>query len=489
VSLRQWGEPLCVCSGGGSGSPLQAVANIAALAALDDATLDDGVWIATLSVRDLWMLDKSATSPAADGITVIVPLSGSGRWTRAQQSHPSWRLQTAWHIDQGAGNDEDDGLTAGTALASHEEFQRRVADSDQPIAVAMLVTFDANYTGDIENKAHVSQVAPYGSIEYRGTRTVLFSGSFTAVTPWATPTVVGTMTDAALPVSWAASGGLEQLCVLTSGPNAGAASWAMVEPVAKTARYNGFFNDNTFATHDPGVAETYDVVSLTQLTGLITQDVPGWFQFKDLHINPPLGFDRGVQTTDGFMSFTYCHLEMRSPFFGGSTFYGGTLSCCNMQGLSVGLRAFNTTLFLYSNWMRTGVVAGNGSQVQIQSRNVGQSVAGSTAELTAEQDGSVRVLAAGEWVVVDQVTAASRAVRIETHGNAHVQGVVWGLTNTMDYAAEVDSGATLIYATPAASRFAVATATIADVLVGATPSAVAGLPVADLSKGAFAVEE
>jgi len=471
-------------SGGGS---TLVVANIASLGAVDDTTLDDGAIAAMASVRDIWWLDKTSAL-GADGITVINTLSGAGKWVRAGQSNAKWRAQPTWHINQAIGNDENDGLTAGTPLASHEEFQRRVADADQPIEIAMVVTFDVNYTGDIKNRVTISQLPPYGSISYEGTRTVLFSGSFTAVTPWATPTTVGTMTDAALPASWAASGGLDQLCVLTSGPNAGAASWIMVEPVAKTARYNGFFSDTTFATVDPAPAETYDVVQLTQLTGEITQDAPGWAQFKNLHINPPLGFDRGVQITDGYVSFTFCHLEMNSPYFGGSTFFGAGMFGCNAECSSTSMRAFNSQLFLYSNWIRASVVAGSGSIIELLSRNVAQYTA-QACEIGSETDGTLRIGPAGEWVLIDQPVAISRALRCETHGNVLVRGTVWGTGNTIDHAVQVDAGGSLVFATPAASRFAVGTPTVSDFLVGGIPSLVAGLPVVDLSKGAFAVEE
>jgi len=472
-------------SGGGS---TLVVANIASLGAVDDALLDDGAIAAMASIRDMWWLDKTSAL-GADGITVINTLSGAGKWVRACQSNARWRAQPTWHINQAVGSDENSGLTAGMPLASHEEFQRRVADADQPIEIAMVVTFAANYVGDIENRIPVSQLAPYGSISYEGTRTVLFSGSFTAVTAWAAPGTVGTMTDAALPASWAASGGLERLCVLTSGPNAGAASWVMVEPVAKTARYNGFFDETTFATHDPAPAETYDAVQLTQLTGKISQDAPGWIQFKNLHINPPLGFDRGIQITSGFASFTFCHLEMNSPYFAGPSLFGASVNGCNVECLSTSLRAFNAQLFLWSNWIRGSVVAGNGSYIDMLSRNVAQFTGPATSEIGAEADGTFRVGPSGEWVVVDQVSAASRPVRCETHGNVIIRGIVWGIGNVVDYVVEVDSGGMLIYAIPAASRFALAAPTVADVLVGSVPTLIAGLPVVDLSKGAFAVEE
>lgn len=493
VSILDTGTCIEISATGAATAALLAVANVGVLAALDDAPLDDGSVVGMLSVLDTWTLIKTAASPAADGITVIVPLSGAGRWVRSQRSNPFWRSQTTWHIDQGAGDDENDGLTAVDALASHEEFQRRVADSSHPIEVVMTVTFDANYTGNIENKAPVSQISPFGQITYLGTRTTLFSGSFTAVTPWATTTTAGTMTDAALPVSWAASGGLEKLCVLTSGPNAGSASWITLETVAKTARYSGFFNETTFATHDPGVAETYDVVDLTVINGRIVQDVAGYAVFKNLRIAPVGGFEIGVQIFFGSAALTYCDVDVNNMFFGYDNGFPHSVNGCRIQCATGGMRTFNCALSLYTSWFRAnGLTAGAGSIISLWSRSMGQKEAGGPnieKSIGAEASGTVRVRDGGEYCLLDVANATERAIRIELHGNATIYptGVVWGLNNTISYGAEIEAAGTIVYPAPASAHFSFAAIT-ADFLVGGISVNVAGLPVVDLTKGAFAVE-
>lgn len=496
MSFREWGAPNNGGGGGGGPTPttlpMQAVSGTAALSALSIASIDDGTVVSMRSVRDLWYLDKTSAL-AADGITVITT-AGTGRWIRMIQSHLSWRKQTAWFIDQGAGDDENDGSTAGTALASHDEFQRRVADEDQPIDVDMVVTFTSNYTGDIENTVSVSQITPYGSITYAGQRTVLFSGSVTAVTPWVTGTTAGTMDDSALATSWTASGGIGKLCVLTSGAASGSASWLTLEPVAKTARYSGFFNEFTFAVSDPAVTDNYDVVDLTQITGKITQVGDGFTIFKNLAFRSPGGFDTQIQIYGGYVAFTYCDVECNSTNYSGGGTFGHALLCSKLNASSGRLRFFNCDVSMYANWFLSNApFASSGARINIPARNVAQQAAGGPVvdkALSAVADGRVTVVLGGEWCVLDLVSATGRILRCEQFGRAEVDAasVVWGLGNTVNHAVEVKSGGTLIFATPATTRFQVAGATISDVLVGSVQSTFAALPANDLNKAAFASE-
>lgn len=481
-------------TGGGGGPvpttlPLLAVANVMALGSLSIAALDDGSVVSMRSVRDLWYLDKTSTL-VDDGITVITASGGIGRWIRMVQSHLSWRQQSSWFIDQAAGDDENDGNTAVTALASHEEFQRRIADQDQPLEVDMTVTFTSNYVGDIENTASVSQVTPYGSITYKGQRTVVFSGSVTGVTPWVTGTTAGTFDDAALPVSFTASGGIGNLCVLTSGANAGAASWLTLEPVAKTARYSGFFDDTTFVLSDPSVTDTYDVVTLTSITGKITQVNDGFTYFRDLALRSPGGFDVQIQVYGGTLSFTYCDIECNQMFYqGGGTFgngvYASKINSTNRPQI------LNCSLSLYASWFLSATpVSNSAARLNVFSRNIGQQAAGGpVVDKAISAADSGKVLISGEWCVLDLISlgGAARVLRAEEFGTIEVQssGIVWGLGNSLDHAIEVQSGGVLVFEVPATTRFQVAGSALSDVLVGSVQSDFAGLPANDFSHAAF----
>ena len=495
MSFREWGAS--DNSGGGGGPtpttlPMQAVADTTALSALSIASIDNGTVVSMRSVRDLWYLDKTSAL-AADGITIITT-PGTGRWIRMIQSHLSWRKQTAWFIDQGAGDDENDGATLGTALASHGEFQRRVADEDQPIDVDMVVTFSANYTGDIENTVSVSQISPYGSITYSGQRTVLFSGSVTAVTPWATGTTAGTIDDSALAASWTASGGIGKLCVLTSGASSGAASWLTLEPVAKTARYSGFFNEFTFAVSDPTATDAYDVVDLTQITGKVTQVGDGYTVFKNIAFRSPGGFDTQIQVYGGYVAFTFCDIECNTVSYSGGGTFGHAILGSKIDASSSRPKFFNCDVSLYANWILSHApFASSGARINVPARNVAQQSSGGPVidkALSSRADGRVTVVLGGEWCVLDLVSAGSRVIRCEQFGRIEVDAssVVWGLGNTVDHAVEVQSGGTLIFAIPATTRFQVGGTTVSEALVGSVQSTFAGLPVNDLGKAAFASE-
>ena len=90
---------------------------IAQLANTDPNLSRSGQLAYTNSIRSYWTARPGDTTPA-DGITVVryQAVFGSGRWFRLEQADPSWLTQSTWYIDPALGNDESDGLTAGTAL-------------------------------------------------------------------------------------------------------------------------------------------------------------------------------------------------------------------------------------------------------------------------------------------------------------------------------------------------------------------------------------
>jgi len=478
---------------GAATASLLAVANTTALGTVDDASLNDGSVVSMLSVKNLWFLDKTSAL-SIDGITVIATNSGTGRWVRMIQSNTAWRYQTGWHINQATGNDENDGSTAGTALASHEEFQRRVADEDQPLSVNMVVTFDANYVGDIENTVSVMQVAPYGSITYQGSRTVVYSGSVTGTNPWVTGTTAGDLTDSAVPVSFAASGALNQLCILTSGANSGTAAWLTLESAPKTVRHSGFWNETFFSINEPSIGDTYDVVELTTITGKITQVGDGYSVFRNLSFLSPGGFDIQVQIFGGYVGFTFCSIDCNSMNYAGGGTFGHGFFCCRIDCTSASLRFFNADCSFYANWFLTGLpLAASGGRVNVPARNMVQQKTGAAAvgaPLRASSGGFVEVVLAGQWVLLGAASAGNRAILCENYGSIRVtsSAVLWGAGNSYDYAVEVKAGGKLNFAQPVATRFQLPGATVNDVLIGGTASAFAGLPVADLGQAAFVGE-
>jgi len=99
-----------------------SVADLAELAALANMGNGSARYVRTL--RATFILD-TASVLAADGITVVAALGG-GNWIRQAQNDPYWALQATWYINATTGDDENTGLTTGTALATLSEFGRRV---------------------------------------------------------------------------------------------------------------------------------------------------------------------------------------------------------------------------------------------------------------------------------------------------------------------------------------------------------------------------
>lgn len=156
-----------------------SVATRAALSLVNDAALAMGDlgYVSEAGIDDYYTLDKDSVA-AVDGTNVLATYSGTGRWLKGlgtgstgdgillvatvadlpaaatQQpnqyayvesrralynavdgawyrlpgGHASWTTQAAWFIDASGGDDDNDGSTALTALATHAELEARLWD-------------------------------------------------------------------------------------------------------------------------------------------------------------------------------------------------------------------------------------------------------------------------------------------------------------------------------------------------------------------------
>ncbi len=123
-----------------TGTPTQLAASVTTLAnlgGLPDDAYKDGDFAYVQSSRATYQLDR--TSTATPSSVAVDTFSGNGQWVFFQAS-TSWQTQATWYIDPAAGDDENDGATTTTALATWAEFTRRL----EAISLVTTVTILSN---------------------------------------------------------------------------------------------------------------------------------------------------------------------------------------------------------------------------------------------------------------------------------------------------------------------------------------------------------
>lgn len=277
-----------VLEGSLSGGPYEALAaaglaveNMGELQLLPDESLPDGTDVSMSSLIDVWTLLKDSTD-AADGITVLPTASGTGRWERRCIPSNHWRRQLDWWMDSVNGDDENVG-DAANPIATFEEFRRRHGKLlGDPTAAPSPVTFTILDTGEVEQDflvdMHVRAYPETFTID--GTTAVIYSGSVTAYVPW---NVAGQqepqLTDAALPVSWTASGLVHKQMILTSGAQIGATGYVSRDLGAKVAGMPLLLDAVGFSMVEPAVGNTFDVFQQTTIKGHLYIDIGNGFLY------------------------------------------------------------------------------------------------------------------------------------------------------------------------------------------------------------------
>jgi hypothetical protein len=462
------------------GDALLAVPNIAALQALDDTTIDDGGVVSVLSVRDLWMLDRTSVL-AVDGITVVLPLSGTGRWLRMKLPSEKWLQQTTWYINQTIGNDENVGNVVGVPLKTHSEFTRRVGKG--PIVASSVDIYFTDTVPHIEDIIiEYTQLGDFPSVTYHGTRTILYSGSATGVVPYnPAARVSGSITDAALPVSWSGSGLVNRMLVLTSGANAGAVGWIAKDEGAKTARYSPLFNIAGFTTVDPALGDTFDVVRLTAVDGTLRVNSEATVFFFDFDFANRTIFAPSVLANKGFLSFFYCAFDSRTQYY---KMVAQAFAC----RFGAAEAPFTIDLYVsecvFYDSLFTGKLRIQESSFIRTRDSISQSSAGSDVSIDVEENCKYELESARHHGLFDMTASVQRGLHVRTSATAELTGLLWGTGNTFDYAIDVESGGQVIYTTLPD----VQAAAIRDTLIAGFARNYVALPATNLSKLAGIVQ-
>lgn len=108
-------------------SEMLSVADAAALSAATSVGTQEGTAVFVRTYRAYFVSTNLATPATVAANEVLTHASGGNwRWERMEVPHPTWARQDAWFIYPGAGSDEADGLTSGTAISTFAELARRV---------------------------------------------------------------------------------------------------------------------------------------------------------------------------------------------------------------------------------------------------------------------------------------------------------------------------------------------------------------------------
>lgn len=236
--------------------------------------------------------------------------------------------QAVWHINALTGNDANSGLTAGTALKTHAEFERRIGHYNTLTADTVDVFIDSDLpASDPINLIVILKAGGSQMIRYHGASTTTASGSMTAVT------ALNRATNQATEITTATALSVGDRLRVTSGAALDAIAWVAKSLGAGVYRTSAFATvpifvpgDNTFTTAAlPAPMDTFVVESLRKvyhglfivLTQAVNVGNVASVQFLDFDwqdADPSLSADAGIPDGAGNSSTVPLISYLRNAF-------------------------------------------------------------------------------------------------------------------------------------------------------------------------------
>lgn len=247
-----------------------------------------------------FFLDRESEQ-TADGITVAPTMSGVGRWLRVPTTIPAYLIYEAWFINPETGDNQNDGSTSGTALATAAELYRRIGVFGRlaPPNGLLVVTIERDLAEDDPIDLLYDNSAGQLDIRFVAVTTATPGGTLATVTA----------IDQATNVRWAITdpGGAFLSAIgkhlrLTSGTYAG-----YLLPVSKASSDTTAFVGETLlidaneATSQgvPAPGDTYEIVDLVEATyGRIASSGYPW--------------NKGVDPNSGFSVVSFRGFQFRT---------------------------------------------------------------------------------------------------------------------------------------------------------------------------------
>ena len=135
-----------------SSTPLRLLGTregVSELSAINTTILKNGSCVYITELRAVFALLRESTD-VADGVNIVAPLEGPGRWFRWDVGSNAWVAQADWYVDEqnvtGNASDGNIGNTADAPLATMTEWSRRVGGSE----VVLEQTTQVHLLSDVE---------------------------------------------------------------------------------------------------------------------------------------------------------------------------------------------------------------------------------------------------------------------------------------------------------------------------------------------------
>lgn len=465
--------------------PIRVAANAAeaprSLDGILTTPLASGVLARVTSVQSQYALDITSTA-TPDGVNIIQPRAGPGRWMlQGGGGSAEFLTQSTWFINAITGNDNNNGATSGTALASWAELARRWG-SDPLLQQTTDVFIETDLAEPIFVRG-ILRLTGINLLRIAGTVTAtLHSGTITAKTDLdpasQQPSVI---TDAAVG-DWATAGpGATSLIGhrirLTSGANIGAVAWLAKRDAATVARTSPFGTVDPTASPpegdptliDPVATDDYAVEQPTTVQGVdlncarVNRSTTGSgfnlvaVVLSDIEV-------AGTPDTRVVSSGLMLILYVRSRI-GTSRIDGGAIKLTLCASSATSCNEVDTLRAVASLWD-----AKIGTTVNCLSSRIGLNTS-TLLQGIALRVGSGSTLEGTGVAVFD---APGAAISVEDATVASMSGLVWGTGNT-GVGIDCKSGAKYVYNTKP-----IITGTAGDTEVGSLGvTAYAAIPIFD----------
>lgn len=295
---------------------IDPVANIAELSNLSVTDMVTGSIKYVSTLKSWFKLDKTSLSTLV--AFVCIAANGGGRWLRTNVVDNDTLIQANWYIDPTSGNDENNGLTSGTAIKTWAEFIRRVG-----LFAYFTTRVDVFLLGDLPSSDPLvfkGKCSPSATIYVHGTLTAVDSGgTFTSITARSAATnIPQSITDTA---RTAFTTNVSQLLKVTAGTagNIGSWCWVAKDLGGNAARTTQLAKQDLTAISiltevTPVVGDTYVLYTLSKVANFdIEYNHPnpaitglgGKFILENLRLGTSTGTSR-ILSSSRFMIITGC---------------------------------------------------------------------------------------------------------------------------------------------------------------------------------------